>query len=34
MPAYYERLLGLLRPGGLIAVDNTLWNGQVADPDR
>ncbi len=30
--AYYARLLGLLRPGGLIAVDNTLWNGQVADP--
>ena len=30
--AYYERLLGLVRPGGLIAVDNTLWNGAVADP--
>lgn len=29
---YYERLLELLRPGGLIAVDNTLWNGDVADP--
>jgi len=29
---YYERLLMLLRPGGLIAVDNTLWNGAVADP--
>jgi O-methyltransferase len=29
--AYYERLLGLMRPGGLIAVDNTLWNGRVAD---
>lgn len=28
---YYERLLALLRPGGLIAVDNTLWNGAVAD---
>jgi predicted O-methyltransferase YrrM len=29
---YYERCLSLLRPGGLIAVDNTLWSGRVADP--
>ncbi len=29
---YYERLLRLIRPGGLIAVDNTLWSGAVADP--
>jgi predicted O-methyltransferase YrrM len=29
---YYERCLALLRPGGLIAVDNTLWSGSVADP--
>ncbi len=29
---YYERLLELLRPGGLIGVDNVLWGGQVADP--
>jgi predicted O-methyltransferase YrrM len=29
---YYERLLQLLRPGGLIAVDNVLWDGKVADP--
>jgi caffeoyl-CoA O-methyltransferase len=29
---YYERVLELLRPGGLVAVDNTLWSGQVADP--
>lgn len=28
---YYARCLGLLRPGGLIAVDNTLWSGKVAD---
>lgn len=28
---YYERCLALLRPGGLIAVDNTLWHGNVAD---
>ena len=32
--AYYERTLGLLRSGGLIAVDNVLWNGAVADPER
>jgi len=30
---YYERCLELLRPGGLIAADNTLWSGRVADPD-
>ena len=29
---YYERALQLLRPGGLIALDNTLWDGKVADP--
>jgi len=28
---YYERSLGLLRPGWLIAVDNVLWSGRVAD---
>ena len=28
---YYERALTLLRPGGLITVDNTLWSGRVAD---
>jgi caffeoyl-CoA O-methyltransferase len=30
--AYYERCLTLLRPGGLLAVDNSLWSGAVADP--
>lgn len=29
---YYEHCLRLVRPGGLIAVDNTLWKGNVADP--
>jgi predicted O-methyltransferase YrrM len=29
--AYYERLLALLRPGGLIAFDNVLWGGSVID---
>lgn len=28
--AYYERCLQLIRPGGLIAIDNTLWSGRVA----
>ncbi len=31
-PLYYELSLNLLRAGGLIAVDNTLWSGDVADP--
>ena len=30
---YYERALQLLRSGGLIAIDNTIWSGKVADPD-
>ncbi|MSP20252.1 MAG: SAM-dependent methyltransferase [Alphaproteobacteria bacterium] len=30
--AYYERSLKLLRPGGVVAVDNVLWSGRVADP--
>jgi len=30
--AYYEACLALLRPGGLIAIDNVLWSGTVADP--
>ena len=28
---YYELALQLLRPGGLIALDNSLWDGTVAD---
>lgn len=28
---YYERALQLVRTGGLIAIDNTLWYGKVAD---
>jgi predicted O-methyltransferase YrrM len=31
--AYYERCLALLRPGGLVLFDNTLWSGRVADPE-
>jgi O-methyltransferase len=30
--AYYEMCLQLIRPGGLIAIDNTLWDGKVANP--
>ena len=29
---YYERMLKLVRPGGLIAIDNVLWSGKVAEP--
>lgn len=30
--AYFERCLKLVRRGGLIAIDNTLWSGRVLDP--
>jgi caffeoyl-CoA O-methyltransferase len=30
---YYESALRLLRTGGLIAFDNVLWSGRIADPD-
>src|SRR6185295_3285977 len=29
---YYERALTLVKPGGLISIDNTLWSGLPADP--
>jgi len=32
--AYYEGSLQLLRQGGLILIDNTLWDGNVADPAK
>ena len=32
LDSYYELSLSLVRPGGLIAVDNTLWHGKVIDP--
>jgi len=31
---YYERALRLVRAGGLIAIDNTIWSGRVADPNE
>jgi predicted O-methyltransferase YrrM len=30
---YYERCLELIRPGGLIAIDNVLWSGKVAETE-
>jgi predicted O-methyltransferase YrrM len=30
---YYEAAVRLVRPGGLIAIDNVLWSGRVADPE-
>jgi len=31
---YYEQCLVLVRKGGLIAIDNMLWDGAVADPEN
>ncbi len=33
-PNYYEKALDLVRPGGLIAIDNVLWRGEVLNPDN
>ena len=32
--AYYERCLELVRPGGLLAIDNVFWSGRVTLPVR
>ncbi len=32
--AYYESALRLVRPGGLVLLDNVLWSGRVADASR
>ncbi len=32
--AYYERALALIRQGGLIGIDNTLWSGRLIDTDN
>ena len=32
--AYYEGCLKLVRQGGLLVLDNMLWSGHVADPDK
>ncbi|NJL62281.1 MAG: SAM-dependent methyltransferase [Methylacidiphilales bacterium] len=31
---YYEYCLKLVRPGGLIAIDNVLWSGRIAEPEE
>ncbi|MEQ8369564.1 MAG: class I SAM-dependent methyltransferase [Alphaproteobacteria bacterium] len=31
---YYERCLTLLRPGGVVAIDNAIWGGAIADPSK
>ncbi len=31
---YYEQCLQLIRPNGLILIDNTLWSGDVIDPEK
>jgi caffeoyl-CoA O-methyltransferase len=33
-PAYYERIVELLRPGGLLAIDNVFGGGRIADSSR
>jgi caffeoyl-CoA O-methyltransferase len=32
-PLYYRAAVDLLRPGGVVAIDNTLWSGRVLAPD-
>ena len=32
-PAYADRMIALLRSGGLLAIDNVFWGGDVADPE-
>jgi predicted O-methyltransferase YrrM len=32
-PDYWERCVELVRPGGVITLDNVLWGGRVADPE-
>lgn len=32
--AYFELCLSLVRSGGVIAIDNVLWNGSVIDPEK
>ena len=32
--AYYDAALQLIRPGGIIGIDNVLWDGSVADPSN
>ncbi|NER06759.1 MAG: SAM-dependent methyltransferase, partial [Okeania sp. SIO3C4] len=31
--SYYEHAIEMLRPGGVIAIDNVLWRGRVTNPE-
>jgi len=33
-PLYYDRTIELLKPGGILLVDNALWSGEVLSPDN
>jgi caffeoyl-CoA O-methyltransferase len=33
-PVYWDEIVRRLRPGGLVAVDNVLWEGDVVKPDK
>jgi caffeoyl-CoA O-methyltransferase len=33
-PLYWDEIVPRLRPGGLVAVDNVLWEGEVVRPDE
>jgi caffeoyl-CoA O-methyltransferase len=33
-PVYWEEVVRRLRPGGLVAVDNVLWEGEVVQPEK
>ena len=33
-PSYFEKCLTLVRPGGIVAIDNVLWSGDVINPDN
>ncbi len=33
-PRYLDEAVRLLRPGGVVALDNVLWHGKVADPEQ
>ena len=32
--SYYDKSINLLKKGGLIVIDNVLWNGEVADKNK
>ena len=33
-PAYYDKLVELMRPGGFIMIDNVLWHGSIANEEK